>query len=315
MKLLNEIIEECIEANALFTVHDIIPEAKSRGCTSSNDIITEYVKNYRYPIFYTRTLKELDCEIIIPVYHPADKKVSEYDASDLIPTTSLKVEQISVVKHPINTDAVIKTLISKPLKSDTDLHTFKTQISEMISGSKDGLFTRKQIKECTTYTDYRIIQMLKQLESENYVKSVCGSMGSKIKYTLVNPTPVVKPVKKIVNDELYMITNHKSPAMVTTPKGPFDKRGRYNVKVSDVQKAGFEIGEKVNIMLDINDDTIVITNKRQSKRLHQVGAVKVDIYQNLSVAQSPFKRLNKNNRPIDLKLKVTDREIKIIPAY
>lgn len=215
MKLLNELIEECIKANALFTVYDIIPEAQARGCVSSNETITAYVKDYRYPIYYTRTIQDMGCEIIVPVYHPADVDASDYDSSDLMPKT---IDITSNITDTLSSNVVRKLLDSK----------------------------------------YNV---------------------------------------GISNRQL------------------FDKRGRYHIKVSDVQQAGFGIGEKVSIMLDTVDNTIVVTNKRQSKRLHQLGAVTVDKDSNISVAKSPFRTLNDTVKPTDIKVKSSKREIKIIPSY
>ena len=96
MKILDEIIEECIEANALFTTYDIIPEARERGCTLSNESISQYIKNYRYPIFYTRTIKELGCEITAPIYHPSDVDANDYDASDILPESKEIKQDITV---------------------------------------------------------------------------------------------------------------------------------------------------------------------------------------------------------------------------
>lgn len=215
MKILNEIIEECIEANALFTTYDIIPEAHARGCNLSIEAISEYIKNYRYPIFYTRTVKELGCEITAPIYHPADVDAGEYDASDIMP------------KVP-NT------------KSYT--------ISDLMTQSAQRMIDEKRAWK-------------------------------------VNKTDL------------------------------FDKRGRYHVKVNDVEKAGFEIGEKVSIMIDREDNTLVITNKKQSKRLAQIGAVKVDRYKNISIAKTPLNQVTNNKTPTELAVNTTKREIKIIPRF
>lgn len=218
MKILNQIIEECIELNALFTTYDIIPEAHARGCTLSLETISQYIKNYRYPIFYTRTVRELGCEITVPIYHPADVDASEYDASDIMPKSS------------------------------------QTEIS-------------KDVSEIITQSTKKIIEEKNKLQ----------------------------------------INSDKSKSNL------FDKRGRYHVKVDDVEKAGFEIGEKVSIMIDKEDNSLVITNKRKSKRFSQIGGVKVDRYKNISVSKSPFRKINNNKTPIDIVVTSSKREIKIIP--
>lgn len=224
MKILDEIIEECIEANALFTTYDIIPEARERGCTLSNESISQYIKNYRYPIFYTRTIKELGCEITAPIYHPSDVDANDYDASDILPE-------------------------SKEIKQDIT-------VSELMSQSAERMIQEKK------------------------------SLG------LYRST----------------ISNKKSEL--------FDKRGRYHVKVADVQKAGFDIGEQVNIFVDNDNGNIILTNKsRKPKDTKQVGKVKVDMYQNVSVAKTPFKMINNTEKPSSLSVKASKGLIKIIPSY
>ena len=219
MKLLNEIIEECISVGALFTVYDIIPEAEDRGCILSRDKISEYIKNYRYPIYYTRTIRDMGCEIIVPVYHPADVDASEYDATDLLPSTKSKNEAELPLKK-INTDININ--------------------------------------------------------------------------------------KKAISDLNITIANRK--------KDLFDKRGRFHVKVSDVKKAGFEIGEKVKILINDNDGSIILTNKNKLKNTKQVGGVTVALYKTVSVAPRTFKMVCKDT-PNELAIKSSKGQIKIVPVY
>lgn len=298
MKVLNEIIEECIQVNALFTVYDVIPEAHARGCILSHEKITNHVKNYRYPIYYARTIQDLGCEIIVPVYHPADLEASSYDSSDIIPTKPHVSGDDSIANK-----SIVESIINQRYElgiSSRELFTksddFLKELTHMIKDIGENLFTRKEAKKYTNLSDYVVIRYLKELQAMKLVQKVCGRYGSTNRYTL---TQVDIPTMS--KQEIQEVT-------------PFDKRGRYHVRVADVQKAGFDIGDKVSIMLDTNDNTLVVTNKRQSKRLHQIGTVKVDSYKNVSISKSPFKQLT-NDTPIDIRVSSSKREIKIIPSY
>jgi hypothetical protein len=298
MKVLNEIIEECIQANALFTVYDVIPEAHARGCMLSHEKITDHVKTYRYPIYYARTIQDLGCEIIVPVYHPADLEASSYDSSDIMPSNPhVSTDESKAVKstlESITNQSYALGISNRGLFNKAE--DFLKELTHMIKDTGENLFTRKEAKKYTNLTDYAVIRYLKELQDMRLVQKVCGRNGSLIRYTL---TQVAIP--NISKQEIQEIT-------------PFDKRGRYHIRVADVQKAGFDIGDKVSIMLDTKDNTLVVTNKRQSKRLHQVGMVKVDSYQNVSISKSPFRHL-KNETPIDVRVSSCKREIKIIPSY
>jgi len=304
MKLLNELIEECIQANALFTVYDIIPEAQERGCMLSNEKITEYVKNYRYPIFYTRTIQDMGCEIIVPVYHPADIAATEYDSADLMPSTvdiQPKVPSTNVLD-------TITTLNTTPKLND-ELRTFANQLHSMVGELHDKEFTRKEVKEFTGHTDYTTNKLLMKLEETRYINKLCGNFGSRMQYQLTHRLFKITPTKSMPDTSTLL--NIDTP--VTTKK-LFDNRGRYHVRVADVKKAGFEIGDIVEVLL--NRDTKEIVLSKKLKRGHgHVGRVKVDIYQNVSIARSPFRELDKNQQPTDLNIKSTKGLIKITPSY
>lgn len=285
MKILNDIIEECIELNALFTVYDIIPEAQARGCLLAVDKIAAHIKNYRYPIFYNRTLKELGCEIVVPIYHPTDKDVSEYDATDILPKSKVP-----------NTNQKVNDNYTAPIEEKTQkLLDVANKLYGMVESTGENTFTRKDVINYLNISEYKAVKFINQLKDEKIIECISGHAGSVMSYVLT--TLEEEPVKSN-ETQTYL----------------FDKRGRYHVKVADVEQAGFEIGEKVSIMLNKKDDSIVVTNKRQSKILSHVGAVKVDGYKNLSISKSPFRYLN-DITPKNLIIKTKKNEIKIIPEY
>jgi len=285
MKILNDIIEECIELNALFTVYDIIPEAQARGCLLAIDKIAAHIKNYRYPIFYTRTIKELGCEIVVPIYHPTDKDTSEYDASDILPKSKVP-----------NTNQKVDENYTAPIEEKTQhLLDIANKLYDMVDSMGDNIFSRKDVMKHLNVSEYKAVKYITQLKNEKVIEQVSGHNGSIMLYVL---TTLEEESVKSNENQSYL----------------FDKRGRYHVRVADVEKAGFEIGEKVSIMLNKQDDSIVVTNKKQNKILSQVGAVKVDIYKNVSISKLPFRHLN-DTIPKNLIIKTKKREIKIIPEY
>ena len=79
--IVNEIIEECIEADLVFTHRDIATEASERGSTLSTSAIKQIVMMHRYPLYYQHS-QVLQSGIVIDVIHPSDKSAENYELDD-----------------------------------------------------------------------------------------------------------------------------------------------------------------------------------------------------------------------------------------
>lgn len=77
-----DIIEECIELDAMFTYYDIYQEACERGCSLDSTKIGSIVYKHRYPLYYKKS------EVIIEglhltVIHPGDFFPENYDITEI----------------------------------------------------------------------------------------------------------------------------------------------------------------------------------------------------------------------------------------
>lgn len=82
--IIEEIIDECISSDMLFTVYDILNEAKERGCRLGKKSIIDILQRSRiYPLHYTSTMVEIK-NVLVEIFHPTFNNPDEYDTSDVI---------------------------------------------------------------------------------------------------------------------------------------------------------------------------------------------------------------------------------------
>lgn len=90
------LIAECIELEAEFTIHDIIPESRERGCKLSHNQISHLIDTYRYPAFYkhSNVSKTIDDKSLsYRLHYPMNKEPYGYDDIDVF--KQLAKEQIT----------------------------------------------------------------------------------------------------------------------------------------------------------------------------------------------------------------------------
>ena len=91
--IIKNIIEECIEVDAMFTIYDIIPEARERGYKLEDSHIKAALTEYDLPAYYRKSIvnKQIgDSLLSYTLYHTADKEPFAYDDSDIFKHVKLK---------------------------------------------------------------------------------------------------------------------------------------------------------------------------------------------------------------------------------
>lgn len=128
--IVNEIIEECIEADLVFSHNDVASEAKERGSTLSTSAIKQLVMTHRYPLYYLHS-QVLESGMVLDVIHPADKSANSYEFDDNelkevgpAPTKSIRKSPEITVKADLPRLStaedyhIIENLLGLPIKSN-----------------------------------------------------------------------------------------------------------------------------------------------------------------------------------------------------
>lgn len=148
------LISECIELEAEFTVYDIIPEARDRGCNLTQSQIERLITSYRYPAYYkhSNVSKKIDDKSLSYILHyPMSKEPYGYDDIDVF--KQLAKEKItsrnSIPKKskPTLFDNRDRFCITADrvrlagLKSGDKVYT-KEQQGRIIIGKRDAIFSK-----------------------------------------------------------------------------------------------------------------------------------------------------------------------------
>lgn len=101
-KIVTEVLQECIDAEAAFSSHDIISESRDRGCKLLKHEIEQIIQDYEnFPRYYkTSQLIGPNGEHIL-VRHPANVNPRDYDMSD--------IKEIQLSKPKLMVDIPMKT--------------------------------------------------------------------------------------------------------------------------------------------------------------------------------------------------------------
>jgi len=111
-KIVEKIIDECINADVAFTEYDIIPEAIARGCKLDKSQMINVIKTSKiYPLYYNTTSFKVK-NIVIDVHHPGDVDPVTYDYSDIINDVQ-KTAKYKNIKKDLD-----KALYAKPCLFD-----------------------------------------------------------------------------------------------------------------------------------------------------------------------------------------------------
>ena len=118
-----DIIRECIEANAAFSIHDILPEARARGCKLMRHEIEDIIQEYDgYPRYYKTAQKVAKNGVHVFIRHPADYNPNDYDVTDISGATAYERAMTSTeeVNAPLCSGASRASIIRRTSLFDKD---------------------------------------------------------------------------------------------------------------------------------------------------------------------------------------------------
>jgi hypothetical protein len=138
--IIKNIITECIEADAMFTLYDIIPEANERGYTLAESNIKHALSSFKLPAFYSKVnvKKQINNTLLsYTLYYPKNKDPFTYDDSDLA-----KIVKLEKVMHQRNKH--INKIKTKTFNKDNRYSVPASIIREAGFKSGDSLYIREK---------------------------------------------------------------------------------------------------------------------------------------------------------------------------
>ena len=139
--IIKQIVDECMDADLAFTIYDIIPEARARGCKLDKARISSTLFAMRYPIWYTQSNIEIK-GVLVEVYHPADINAESYDASDIVDSIT-SVKKYKGIDRKLDKVLYEKLRLFDTLNDRYTVPSFKVKQAGFNRGDKILLTARK----------------------------------------------------------------------------------------------------------------------------------------------------------------------------
>lgn len=143
--IIRDIVDEIVEEKMLFSLYDIIPEAKARGCRLDKYRIGNIIHNVKYPIWYTKT--QIDIKgVMIEVYHSDEVDAGTYDYSDVLKEIK-KSKKYKAIDKKLDKVLYEKLKIFDALNMRYTVPSFKVKSAGFRAGDKVLLKARKNVIE------------------------------------------------------------------------------------------------------------------------------------------------------------------------